>query len=249
MIRKPLIAGNWKMFKTTAEAKAFAESFIKLYISSDVQVAICAPFTQLGALKEAFKETDIKVGAQNMHFADEGAFTGEISAAMLKEIGVDYCIIGHSERRQYFAEKDETVNKKLHKAFSEGIVPILCVGESLEERDASKAFDVVRIQLTGGLTGISAEQAEKIVIAYEPVWAIGTGRTATPEQANEMCGFIRDVIEELYDDVVADKVIIQYGGSVKPANAAEIMNMDEIDGALVGGASLSPEEFIQIVNF
>ncbi|WP_312353657.1 triose-phosphate isomerase, partial [Aminipila sp.] len=184
-----------------------------------------------------------------MHFADEGAFTGEISAAMLKEIGVDYCIIGHSERRQYFAEKDETVNKKLHKAFSEGIVPILCVGESLEERDASKAFDVVRIQLTGGLTGISAEQAEKIVIAYEPVWAIGTGRTATPEQANEICGFIRDVIEELYDDVVADKVIIQYGGSVKPANAAEIMNMDEIDGALVGGASLSPEEFIQIVNF
>lgn len=249
MIRKPLIAGNWKMFKTTAEAKKFAEAFIKIYRSSDVQTAICAPYTQLEVLVEAFKGTDIKVGAQNMHFEEEGAFTGEISARMLKEIGVDYCIIGHSERRQFFGETDETVNKKLHKAFAVGITPIFCVGENLEERDADKAFEVVKTQLDGGLKNITGEQASFLVIAYEPVWAIGTGRTATSEQANEMCGFIRDVIEKLYNDDVADKTIIQYGGSVKPSNATDIMNMEEIDGALVGGASLVPEEFIQIVNF
>lgn len=249
MIRKPFIAGNWKMFKTTAEAKAFAESFKKIYKSSDIKVAICPPFTQLEALKESFEGTDIKLGAQNMHFEDKGAFTAEISADMLKEIGVDYCIIGHSERRQYFAETNETVNKKLHKAFSVGIVPIMCVGETLEERDSDKAFEVVKMQLTEGLKDITVAQAESLVIAYEPIWAIGTGRTASPEQANEMCGFIRDAIEELYDENVADKVIIQYGGSVKPTNATDIMNMEEIDGALVGGASLVPEDFIQIVNF
>jgi triosephosphate isomerase len=249
MIRKPLIAGNWKMFKTTAEAKAFAEAFVKIYKSSDVQTAICAPYTQLEVLVEAFKDTDIKIGAQNMHFADEGAFTGEISAAMLKEIGIDYCIIGHSERRQYFNETNETVNLKLHKAFSFSIIPILCVGESLEQRDADEASEAVKAQLTEGLKNITQEQASTMVIAYEPVWAIGTGRTATPEQANEMCGFIRDVVEELYDEDVADMIIIQYGGSVKPSNATEIMNMEEIDGALVGGASLEPEKFIQIVNF
>lgn len=249
MIRKPLIAGNWKMFKTTAEAKAFAESFKRIYKSSDIQVAICAPYTQLTVLKEEFKDTGIKVGAQNMHFAEEGAFTGEISAAMLKEIGVDYCIIGHSERRQYFCETDNTVNKKLIKAFSVGITPIMCVGESLEERDAERAFEIVEDQLVNGLKEIDAKNVETMVIAYEPIWAIGTGRTASSQQANEMCGFIRDIIEKLYDDKVADKVIIQYGGSVKPANATEIMNMEEIDGALVGGASLIPEDFIQIVNF
>ena len=237
------------MYKTTAEAAAFAEEFKKLYGGTDVQAAVCAPFTQLAALKAAFAGTDIKVGAQNMHFADEGAYTGEISAAMLKEIGVDYCIIGHSERRQYFAESDETVNKKLHKAFEAGITPILCVGEILEERDAGRAFDVVRTQLIGGLAGLTVEQAGKLVIAYEPVWAIGTGRTATPEQANEMCGFIRDVVTELYDDDVADCVVIQYGGSVKPANATDIMNMEEIDGALVGGASLTPADFMAIIDF
>lgn len=249
MIRKPLIAGNWKMFKTIVEARAFADSFKALYQSSDIQVAICSPFTQLEALKDSFKDTDIKIGAQNMHFEDQGAYTGEISAVMLKEIGVDYCIIGHSERRQYFAEKDETINKKLFKAFSAGITPIMCVGESLEERDADRAFEIVKTQLMGGLKDIPKEQAETMVIAYEPVWAIGTGRTASSEQANQMCGFIRDIIEELYDDDVADKVLILYGGSVKPENATEIMNMEEIDGALVGGASLVPEDFIQIVNF
>ena len=248
-MRKPFIAGNWKMYKTIAEAKAFAEEFKKIYVADDVKVAICAPFTQLAALVEAFEGTGIGVGAQNMYFEDEGAFTGEVSAKMLKEIGVDYCVIGHSERRQYFAETDETVNKKLHKAFAEGIVPILCVGESLEERESGKLFDVVKTQMVGAFAGLTPAQAAEVVVAYEPIWAIGTGKTATAEQANEMCGFIRDVIEEMYDDEVACKTIIQYGGSVKPANATEIMNMEEIDGALVGGASLDPASFLQIVKF
>jgi len=248
-MRKPFIAGNWKMYKTTAEAIAFAEEFKKLYGGTDVQAAVCAPFTQLATLKEIFKDTNIKVGAQNMHFADEGAYTGEISAAMLKEIGVDYCIIGHSERRQYFAEADQTVNQKLHKCFEAGITPIVCVGEVLEERDAGKELDVVKTQLKGGLENLTKAQTSTLVIAYEPVWAIGTGRTATPQQANEMCGFIRDVVETLYDADVADRVIIQYGGSVKPANATDIMNMEEIDGALVGGASLVPEDFMAIIDF
>jgi len=248
-MRIPFIAGNWKMFKTTKEAVAFAKEFRELYHGTDVRAAICAPFTQLFALKEAFSGTNIKLGAQNMHFEDEGAFTGEVSAGMLKEIGVDYCIVGHSERRQYFNETDETVNKKIAKSFSAGIVPILCIGEVLKERDAGKEFDVVKKQLTGALAGISAEYVKTLVIAYEPVWAIGTGRTATPEQANEMCAYIRKLLAEIYDEQVADYVIIQYGGSVKPSNATDIMNMDEIDGALVGGASLSPKEFMDIINF
>lgn len=248
-MRKPLIMGNWKMYKTIGEAKVFAEEFKKLYKPSDVGVGFCAPFTQLAALKKAFKDTDIKVGAQNMHFAENGAYTGEVSADMLNELGVEYCIIGHSERRQYFNETDETVNKKLHTAFKHNIIPILCVGESLEQRDAGKEFDVVQTQTVAALKGLTAEQTASLVIAYEPVWAIGTGRNATPEQANEMCGHIRKVIEELYGDEVSEKVIIQYGGSVKPSNASELMNMEEIDGALVGGASLVPEDFIEIVNF
>lgn len=248
-MRKPFIAGNWKMFKTTAEAKAFAGEFLKLYEPSDVVTAICAPFTQLAALKEAFGDSGVKLGAQNMHFEENGAYTGEISAEMLKEIGVDYCIIGHSERRQYFAETDETVNKKLLKAFEHGIVPILCVGEVLSQRDAGEAFTVVKTQTEAAVTGLTPEQVKKLVIAYEPVWAIGTGRTATPEQANEMCGHIRKTLEDLYGDEISEEVVIQYGGSVKPANATELMNMEEIDGALVGGASLKPEDFIQIVNF
>ena len=230
-MRIPFIAGNWKMFKTKAEAIAFAEEFR-------------APFTNLEALKEAFAGTEIKVGAQNVHFADEGAFTGEISVSMLEEIGVDFCIVGHSERRQYFGETDETVNKKLKKLFEGPIRPILCVGESLEERDADKAFDVVGGQIKADLEGIDAADVKKLVIAYEPIWAIGTGRTATPDQAEEMCALI-----ELYGEEVSDEVIIQYGGSVKPANATEIMNMDEIDGALVGGASLKPKDFMEIIDF
>jgi triose-phosphate isomerase len=250
MIRIPLIAGNWKMYKTTAEAKAFAEEFSKLYKDTDVRAAICAPFTQLVALKEAFAGTNVKLGAQNVHFEDEGAFTGEISVKMLKEIGVDYCIIGHSERREYFAETDETVNLKLKKLFSSSeIIPILCVGENLREREAGNAFDVVEGQLKAGLEGIDKADVSKLVIAYEPIWAIGTGKTATPEQAGEMCAHIRNIVEKLYDEDTCDSVIIQYGGSVKPENASEIMNMDEIDGALVGGASLDASKFIKIVNF
>lgn len=237
------------MFKTKAEAIAFAEEFRELYKDTDVQTAICAPFTNLEALKEAFAGTEIKVGAQNVHFADEGAFTGEISVSMLEEIGVDFCIVGHSERRQYFGETDETVNKKLKKLFEGPIRPILCVGESLEERDADKAFDVVGGQIKADLEGIDAADVKKLVIAYEPIWAIGTGRTATPDQAEEMCAFIRKTLIELYGEEVSDEVIIQYGGSVKPANATEIMNMDEIDGALVGGASLKPEDFMEIIDF
>ena len=248
-MRIPFIAGNWKMFKTKAEALAFAEEFKALYQGTDVQTAICAPFTNLEALVEAFKDTDIMVGAQNVHFADEGAYTGEISVAMLEEIGIDFCIIGHSERRQYFGETDETCNLKLKKLFEGSIRPILCVGESLEERDADKAFDVVKGQLVADLEGIPADQIKTLVIAYEPIWAIGTGRTATPEQAEEMCAFIRNTLIELYDEETADEVIIQYGGSVKPANATEIMNQDEIDGALVGGASLKAKDFMEIIDF
>ncbi|MDO5414358.1 MAG: triose-phosphate isomerase [Bacillota bacterium] len=248
-MRIPLIAGNWKMFKTKAEALAFAEEFKGLYQGTDVQAAICAPFTNLEALVEAFKDTDIMVGAQNVHFADEGAYTGEISVSMLEEIGVDLCIIGHSERRQYFGETDETCNLKLKKLFEGSIRPILCVGESLEERDADKAFDIVKGQLEADLEGIAGEDIKKLVIAYEPIWAIGTGRTATPEQAEEMCAFIRETLIALYDEEVADEVIIQYGGSVKPANATEIMNQEEIDGALVGGASLKAKDFMEIIDF
>ena len=249
MIRTPLIAGNWKMFKTKAEAAAFAEEFKALYQGTDVKAAVCAPFTDLDTLVEAFRGKDIGVGAQNVHFEPSGAYTGEISVAMLEEIGVDYCIVGHSERRQYFAETDETVNLKLKALLAGPIRPIMCVGESLEQRDAGELFDVVRKQLTDGLAGISEADITRVVIAYEPIWAIGTGRTARPEQAEEMCAFIRQVLVELYGEDAADEVILQYGGSVKPANATEIMNMDEIDGALVGGASLKAADLMAIIDF
>lgn len=248
-MRIPLIAGNWKMFKTKKEAAAFAEEFAALYKDTDIQTAICAPYTDLEMLVELFRGTGIGVGAQNVHFADEGAYTGEISAAMLEEIGVDFCIVGHSERRQYFAETDETVNLKLKKLLEGSIRPIMCVGESLEQRDSGVLFDFVAGQLRNGLADISPEDMKKIVIAYEPIWAIGTGRTASPEQAEEMCAFIRQTLIDMYDEATADEVIIQYGGSVKPANATEIMNQDEIDGALVGGASLKAEDFMQIIDF
>ena len=248
-MRTPFIAGNWKMFKTAAGAAAFAEDFKALYKDTDVKTAICAPFVHLALLKEAFKGTDIKVGAQNAFYEDEGAYTGEVSVMMLEDLGIDYCVIGHSERRQYFGETDETVNKKLKRLFAGPVTPILCVGENLEQREKEEQYAVVKEQLVGGLADIPAADAAKIVIAYEPVWAIGTGKTATPEQAEDMCEYIRNTMEELYDEEVADAVIIQYGGSVKPANATDIMNMSNIDGALVGGASLKAEDFMEIIDF
>lgn len=248
-MRYPFIAGNWKMYKTTAEARAFAREFKKIYQSSDVKVVIFAPFTQLAALAEEFKGTGICLGAQNVHYEREGAFTGEISVPMLREIGVEYCIVGHSERRQYFNESDETVNRKAKALLEAGITPVICVGENLYQREHNYQDKLVAEQVANAMEGIPAEDAAKVVIAYEPIWAIGTGRTATPIQANHMCKVIRDEIDEIYDEETADKIVIQYGGSVKPENASEILNMEEIDGALVGGASLEPLKFIEIVNF
>ena len=248
-MRYPFVAGNWKMYKTTAEAKQFAEEFKKIYEPSDVRVAIFAPFTQLAALAEEFRGTGIGLGAQNVHYEKEGAYTGEISIPMLAEIGVEYCILGHSERRQYFNETDETVNLKAKVLLAAGITPIICVGEDLYQREHNYQDKLVAEQVANALDGISPEDAAKTVIAYEPIWAIGTGRTATPIQANQMCEVIRKELTKIYDEETADRVIIQYGGSVKPENATEILNMEEIDGALVGGASLDPLKFNEIINF
>ncbi len=248
-MRYPFIAGNWKMYKTTAEAKEFAAEIKKIYEPSDVRVAILAPFTQLAVLTEELRGTGIGVGAQNVHYEKEGAFTGEISIPMLKEIGVEYCIVGHSERRQYFNETDETVNLKVKALLAENITPIICVGENLYQREHNYQDKLVAEQVANALEDITAEQVARTVIAYEPIWAIGTGRTATPIQAEHMCEVIRDKLIELYDEDAADEVTIQYGGSVKPENASEILNMEEIDGALVGGASLDPSKFMEIINF
>jgi triosephosphate isomerase len=236
------------MYKTIAEAEAFAKEFTSLYTGGSHEVAIIAPFTQIPALKAAFAGSGIMVGAQNMHFEDEGAFTGEISPPMLKELGIECVVIGHSERRQYFGENNYSVNHKVKAAFQYGFMPIVCVGENLVQRDTDFHFAIVRTHVEGALVDISRDDAANVVIAYEPVWAIGTGRTATPEQAEEMCAYIRTTVARLYDDDVADKVRILYGGSVKPANAAELLAKENIDGALVGGASLVPADFNAIIR-
>ena len=248
-MRKPIIAGNWKMHKTIAEALEFVNE-VKDRVNNDkVEAVICAPFTLLKDLKQATKGTNIKIGAQNMHFDEEkGAFTGEISPLMLKELDMDYVVIGHSERRQYFNETDETVNKKVLKALEVGIDPILCVGETLEEREAGNTKDVCKVQVEKALENVSKEDLAKVVIAYEPVWAIGTGKTATSEDANDVIAYIREVVANLYGEL-ANEVRIQYGGSVKPSNVAEIMNQSDIDGALVGGASLEANDYVELVNF
>ena len=247
-MRKPIIAGNWKMHKTIAEALEFVNE-VKDRVNNDkVEAVICAPFTLLKDLKQATKGTNIKIGAQNMHFEEKGAFTGEISPLMLKELDMDYVVIGHSERRQYFNETDETVNKKVLKALEVGIDPILCVGETLEEREAGNTKDVCKVQVEKALENVSKEDLAKVVIAYEPVWAIGTGKPATSEDANDVIAYIREVVANLYGEL-ANEVRIQYGGSVKPSNVAEIMNQSDIDGALVGGASLEANDYVELVNF
>lgn len=247
MSRKPIIAGNWKMFKTVSEAVSFVNE-VKGSTVEGVESVICSPFTNLPALVEASKGTDVHVGAQNLHFEDNGAFTGEISGVMLKDLGVEYVIIGHSERRAYFAETDEIVNKKVVAAFKHGLTPILCVGEKLEEREAGQTKDVCKVQTEAAFAGLSAEQAAQVVIAYEPIWAIGTGKSSTAEDAQDVIGYIRQLVSGLYGASVADAVRIQYGGSVKPNNIAEYMAQPDIDGALVGGASLEPASYIQLVQ-
>lgn len=248
-MRVPFIAGNWKMNLSLEEGKALVNELKETASKTDVQIAVCVPFVYLSAIKEEIKGSKIKLGAQNMHWEESGAYTGEVSPSMLKEIGADYVVIGHSERREYFAETDETVNKKIKSALAHDLLPIFCCGESLETREAGNEKTWVREQIIKGLDGIDQEDMKKIVIAYEPIWAIGTGKTATSEQANEMCAYIRSILEEKYGSEVSEEVIIQYGGSVKAANATEIMNQEDIDGALVGGASLKGAEFIDIINF
>ena len=246
-MRKPIIAGNWKMNNTIADTKKLVSELIPLVKDAECDVVICTPYTDLATAVEMTKGTNIKVGAENVHWAEKGAFTGEISADMLKELGVEYVIIGHSERRQYFGETDETVNKRTLRALEAGLTPIVCVGETLEEREGGKTEEVVAKQIVDGLKGI--EDVASIVIAYEPVWAIGTGRTATSEQADETIGFIRKTVAETFCPKCAEKVRIQYGGSMNPKNVKELMAMPEIDGGLIGGASLKAEDFSKVVNY
>ena len=247
-MRKKIVAGNWKMNMTPAKAVELIDSLKNEINSNEVDVVVCPPFVCLPAVLEAVKGTNIAVGAQNMYFEENGAYTGEIAPSMLVELGVKYVIIGHSERRQYFAETDQTVNKKTLKALEHGLVPVVCVGESLEERQQGVTIDLVRLQTKIALKDVTAEDAKKVVIAYEPIWAIGTGMTATSAQAEEVCAAIRQVIAEVYSKEVADEVRVQYGGSVNGGNANELFNMGNIDGGLVGGASLKPE-FASIVNY
>ncbi len=248
-MKKYVVAGNWKMNKLPSETAAFIKELAPKVEGAVAEVVACVPYTSLAAAIEAAKGTCIKIGAQNLHFEDSGAFTGEVSADMLVDMGVEYVIIGHSERRQYFAETDVTVNKKVIKALEKGLKPIVCVGESLEEREQGITIDLIRSQVKIAFMNVSAEDMAKCIIAYEPIWAIGTGKTATDEQANEVCAAIRVVVRELYGDSVADGLVIQYGGSVKPSNAAALFGMSDIGGGLVGGASLKSDDFAGIVKF
>ncbi len=248
-MRKKIIAGNWKMNKTAKEAVTLVNELKEKVNGADADVVVCPTFTSLASVIEATKGTNIKVGAQNIHWADNGAFTGEISGEMLKEAGVEYVIIGHSERRQYFGETDETVNNRLKAALKYELKPIVCVGELLSERENGTTNEVLERQTVGALKGIPADAVSKMVIAYEPVWAIGTGKTASSTDANDACKFIRSVVGKLYNKEVAENVRIQYGGSVKASNARELFTTSDIDGGLVGGASLKAEEFGNIVKY
>ena len=248
-MRRKVIAGNWKMNMLPGEAIEMINELTPLVKDTKNEVILCVPYTDLFYALLTAQNTNIKIGAQNMHFEESGAYTGEVSGKMLKSINVEYVIIGHSERRQYFAETDENVNKKIKSAFKYGLKPIVCVGETLEQRETGKAVDVITKQTELALEGLSNEQVENTIIAYEPIWAIGTGKTATSEDANNAIKEIRNKISEIYGEETSSKVIIQYGGSVKSSNAKELFNMSDIDGGLVGGASLKAEEFSKIVNY
>ena len=248
-MRKKVIAGNWKMNMLPNEAINFIQELAPLVKDTKNEVILCVPYTDLFYALLHVQGTNIKIGAQNMHWEEKGAYTGEVSAPMLKSIGVEYVIIGHSERRQYFAETDETVNKKIKSALAHGLKPIVCVGETLEQRENGQTEQIVTSQVEKAFEGIPASELEKIIIAYEPIWAIGTGKTATKEDANSTIMQIRKKIAEMYGQNEANGVIIQYGGSVKSANAKELFEMSDIDGGLVGGASLKADEFAKIVNY
>jgi len=248
-MRRKIIAGNWKMYKTLSEAIELVNSLKRtLGDISEADIVICPPYTALDSISDLLIESNISLGAQDAHWEKEGAFTGEVSIAMLKDIGCKYIIIGHSERRQFFGETNDTVNKKVKAVLAAGLAPIVCVGETLAEREAAKAFDVINDHVQNGFKGLTKDEVLKIVIAYEPVWAIGTGKTATPEQAQEAHAFIRKVLGELWGKDAAAEIRIQYGGSVKPDNAAILMAKEDIDGALVGGASLKVDSFTEIVK-
>jgi triosephosphate isomerase (TIM) len=248
-MRKPIIAGNWKMNKTITEAIELVNGLARnLYAVKDVDIVVCPPFTALSEIAEIVMDSNIYLGAQDLFWEEKGAFTGEISASMLKDAGAKFVIIGHSERRQYFNETNDSVNKKLKRALSTGLIPIVCVGERLEERESSRTFEVVEDHVVNGLAGIDHKDIPNIIIAYEPVWAIGTGKTATPQQAEEVHEFIRQVLSRIYSDEEAYLTRIQYGGSVTPENIASLMAEPDIDGALVGGASLKIDSFTDIVR-
>lgn len=249
-VRKAIIAGNWKMNKTRPEAKELLEAIKPLVANAEgkVEVIACVPFTNLETAVNTTAGSNVKVGAENVHFEKSGAFTGEISADMLTELGVEYVVIGHSERRQYFGETDETVNKRTKAALAAGLKPIVCVGELLAEREADITEEVISRQIKLDFAGVSADDIKKTIIAYEPVWAIGTGKTATADQAEEVCGFIRGVLAKLYDAATADAVTIQYGGSMNAKNCAELLSKPNVDGGLIGGASLKAEDFNTIVQ-
>ena len=249
-LRKAIIAGNWKMNKTRPEAKELLEAIKPLVANADgkIEVIACVPFTNLETAINTTSGSNVKIGAENVHFEKSGAYTGEISADMLVELGVEYVVIGHSERRQYFAETDETVNLKIKSALANNLKPIVCVGETLQQREEGKTTEIIKNQIKQAFNDLTNEQVRNIIIAYEPIWAIGTGKTATAEDANNVIKSIRKQVEDLYGSDVAENIIIQYGGSVKSANAEDLLNTSDIDGALVGGASLDAEEFAQIVN-
>ena len=248
MARKKIIAGNWKMNMTPSEAVELVNTLKPLVANDDVDVVFCVPAIDIIPVVEAAKGSNIQIGAENMYFEEKGAFTGEISPAMLTDAGVKYVVLGHSERREYFAETNETVNKKMLKAFEHGLTPIMCCGETLEQREQGVTMDFIRQQVKVGFQNVTADQAKTAVIAYEPIWAIGTGKTATSDQAQEVCGAIRACVAEIYDQATADSVRIQYGGSVNAGNAAELFAKPDIDGGLVGGASLKAD-FGKIVNY